>query len=75
MGLASDVVIIVVAALIGALIAQRLKQPLILGYIFAGIAVGPPHSPSPAEIQVAVSKRSSNSPHNFAQLRCFVSMG
>ncbi|MDD2388738.1 MAG: cation:proton antiporter [Desulfobacterales bacterium] len=41
MGLASDIVIIVVAALIGALVAQRLRQPLILGYIFAGIVVGP----------------------------------
>ncbi len=41
MGLAADIVIIVVAALIGALIAQQLKQPLILGYIFAGIVVGP----------------------------------
>lgn len=41
MGVAADIVIIVIAALIGALIAQKLKQPLILGYIFAGIAVGP----------------------------------
>jgi CPA2 family monovalent cation:H+ antiporter-2 len=41
MGIAADIVIIVVAALIGALIAQRAKQPLILGYIFAGIIVGP----------------------------------
>jgi CPA2 family monovalent cation:H+ antiporter-2 len=41
MGIAADIIIIVVAALIGALIAQRLKQPLILGYIAAGIAVGP----------------------------------
>jgi CPA2 family monovalent cation:H+ antiporter-2 len=41
MGLAADIVIIVVAALIGALIAQKMRQPLILGYIFAGIAVGP----------------------------------
>ena len=41
MGLAADIVILVVAALIGALIAQRLRQPLILGYIFAGIMVGP----------------------------------
>jgi CPA2 family monovalent cation:H+ antiporter-2 len=41
MGLAADIIIIVVAALAGALIAQRLKQPLILGYIFAGIIVGP----------------------------------
>jgi CPA2 family monovalent cation:H+ antiporter-2 len=41
MGLAADIIIIVVAALIGALIAQKFKQPLILGYIAAGIVVGP----------------------------------
>ena len=41
MGVAADIVIIVVAALIGALIAQRIKQPLILGYILAGVVVGP----------------------------------
>jgi len=41
MGLAADIVIIVVAALIGALLAQKIKQPLILGYILAGIVVGP----------------------------------
>jgi CPA2 family monovalent cation:H+ antiporter-2 len=41
MGVAADIVIIVIAALIGALIAQRLKQPLILGYILAGVVVGP----------------------------------
>jgi len=41
MGIAADIAVIVVAALIGGLIAQRLKQPLILGYILAGIVVGP----------------------------------
>jgi CPA2 family monovalent cation:H+ antiporter-2 len=41
MGLASDIVIIVVAALLGALLAQRLRQPLILGYILAGVLIGP----------------------------------
>jgi len=41
MGIAADIAIIVVAALIGGLIAQRLKQPLILGYVLAGIVVGP----------------------------------
>ncbi len=41
MGIAADIVIIVIAALIGALIAQKLRQPLILGYILAGIVVGP----------------------------------
>ncbi len=41
MGIASDIVIIVVAALLGGLIAQRLGQPLIVGYILAGVVVGP----------------------------------
>jgi CPA2 family monovalent cation:H+ antiporter-2 len=41
MGIAADIAIILVAALIGGLIAQRLRQPLILGYILAGVAVGP----------------------------------
>jgi CPA2 family monovalent cation:H+ antiporter-2 len=41
MGVAADIVIIVIAALLGALLAQRLKQPLILGYILAGVVVGP----------------------------------
>ncbi len=41
MGIAGDIVIIVLASLIGGLFAQKLKQPLILGYIFAGMLVGP----------------------------------
>ncbi|MGJ3239808.1 MAG: cation:proton antiporter [Anaerolineae bacterium] len=41
MGIATDIVIVVVAALLGALVAQRLKQPLILGYILGGVLVGP----------------------------------
>ncbi|MBU0482707.1 MAG: cation:proton antiporter [Proteobacteria bacterium] len=41
MGVAADIVTLMVAALLGALVAQQLKQPLILGYIFAGIIVGP----------------------------------
>jgi monovalent cation:H+ antiporter-2, CPA2 family len=41
MGIATDIVIVVVAALFGALIAQRFNQPLLLGYIFGGILVGP----------------------------------
>lgn len=41
MGIAGDIVIIVVAALTGALIAHKLKQPLVLGYIIAGIVIGP----------------------------------
>lgn len=41
MGLAGDIVVIVMAALAGGVIAQALKQPLILGYILAGVVVGP----------------------------------
>ncbi|HSH78159.1 MAG TPA: cation:proton antiporter [Herpetosiphonaceae bacterium] len=41
MGIAADIAIIVVAALLGGFIAQRFNQPLILGYIIAGILVGP----------------------------------
>lgn len=41
MGIAGDIVIIVVAALIGGLVARALGQPLIIGYIIAGVVVGP----------------------------------
>jgi CPA2 family monovalent cation:H+ antiporter-2 len=39
--IANDLAIIVVAGLAGGLLAQRLRQPLILGYILAGIVLGP----------------------------------
>src|SRR4051794_11909531 len=41
MELVGDLTLVLVAALIGAFVAQRLKQPLIVGYILAGVAVGP----------------------------------
>jgi len=41
MGIAADIALIVVAAFIGGAVAQRLGQPLIVGYILAGIMVGP----------------------------------
>lgn len=41
MGIASDIVIIVIAALTGGIVAHRLKLPLMIGYILAGVAVGP----------------------------------
>jgi len=41
MGIAADIAIIVVAGLIGGIVAQRLRQPLILGFILAGVFVGP----------------------------------
>ena len=41
MGIAGDIALILVAAFLGGLIAQRLGLPLMLGYIFAGVVVGP----------------------------------
>jgi len=41
MGIAADITILVLAGLLGAFVAQRLRQPLILGYILAGVLVGP----------------------------------
>ena len=41
MGIAGDIVLILIVALIGGAIAQRLGQPLIIGYISAGVQVGP----------------------------------
>jgi len=41
MGIAGDIILLVMAALVGGLLARALKQPLILGYILAGIVVGP----------------------------------
>ena len=41
MGIAADIAIIVTAGLVGGLIAHLLRQPLILGYIAAGIMLGP----------------------------------
>ena len=41
MGIAADIAIIVVGGLIGGLIAHRLRQPLIIGYILVGVLLGP----------------------------------
>lgn len=46
MGIAGDIALILVAAFIGGIAAQRLGLPLILGYIVAGILVGP-NTPGP----------------------------
>jgi len=40
-GIAADIAVIVTAGFLGGVIAQRLKQPLILGYIAAGVVLGP----------------------------------
>ncbi len=41
MGIAGDIIIIVIAALIGGMLARLVKQPLIIGYILAGAIIGP----------------------------------
>lgn len=41
MGIAGDIALILVAAFIGGVAAQKLGLPLILGYILAGVLVGP----------------------------------
>lgn len=41
MELVADLTLVLAAALVGGLVAQRLRQPLIVGYIVAGVAVGP----------------------------------
>jgi CPA2 family monovalent cation:H+ antiporter-2 len=41
LGIAADLVLIVLAGLLGGLIAHRLRQPLLVGYILAGVLVGP----------------------------------
>ncbi|NCC58600.1 MAG: portal protein, partial [Synergistales bacterium] len=41
MGIATDLIIVVLAGLLGGFAARKLNQPLILGYILAGIIIGP----------------------------------
>ena len=41
MGIAADIILLVLAAFFCGLIMQKLRQPLILGYIMAGILLGP----------------------------------
>ena len=41
MGIATDIILLVLTAFLCGLLMQRLRQPLILGYILAGIILGP----------------------------------
>jgi K+:H+ antiporter len=41
MELVADVTLVLIAALVGGFLAQRVGQPLIVGYILAGVFVGP----------------------------------
>ena len=51
MGIASDFVLIVLAALIGGLVARALRMPLLVGYVAAGVLIGP-HTAGPTVVQV-----------------------
>ncbi len=50
LGITGDIAVILVAALLGGMIARRLGAPLLLGYILAGIVVGP-HTPGPTVVR------------------------
>lgn len=41
MGIAADIIVLIVTAFCCGLIMQRLRQPLILGYLLAGVILGP----------------------------------
>src|SRR5215475_3400296 len=51
LGIASDFVLIVVAGLAGGLAARALRLPLLVGYVAAGVLVGP-HTRGPTVVQV-----------------------
>ena len=51
MGIASDFVLIVVAGLLGGLLARALRLPLLVGYVAAGVAIGP-YTAGPTVVQV-----------------------
>ena len=51
MGIASDFVLIVVAGLVGGLLARLLRLPLLVGYVAAGVVVGP-YTAGPMVVQI-----------------------
>lgn len=51
MGIAQDFVLIIIAGLAGGLLARALRLPLLVGYVAAGIVVGP-HTAGPTVVQV-----------------------
>lgn len=51
MGIASDFVLIVVAGLLGGLLARALRLPILAGYVAAGVFVGP-YTAGPTVVQV-----------------------
>ncbi len=73
-----DLVLAVVAAFLGGIVAQRLRQPVILGYLVAGVIIGP-FTPGPtasprsietlAEIGVAFVMFALGAEFSFEELR------
>jgi CPA2 family monovalent cation:H+ antiporter-2 len=51
MGIASDFVLILIAGLLGGLLARALRLPLLVGYVAAGVLVGP-YTAGPTVVQV-----------------------
>jgi CPA2 family monovalent cation:H+ antiporter-2 len=51
MGIAADFVLIIVAGLAGAIVARALGLPLLVGYVAAGVVVGP-HTAGPTVAQI-----------------------
>lgn len=51
MGIAADFVLIVVAGLVGGILARSLRLPLLVGYVLAGIVIGP-HTTGPTVVQI-----------------------
>ena len=51
MGIASDFVLIVIAGLVGGLLARAIRLPLLVGYVAAGILVGP-YTAGPTVVQI-----------------------
>jgi len=51
MGIASDFVLILVAGLAGGLLARLLRMPLLVGYVAAGVVVGP-YTAGPTVVQI-----------------------
>src|SRR5256885_16565430 len=73
-----DLVLAVLAAFVGGIVAQRLRQPVILGYLLAGVAIGP-FTPGPtadvhtvqvlAEIGVALLMFALGAEFSLSELR------
>jgi len=51
MGIAADFVLIVIAGLVGGLLARLLRLPLLVGYVAAGVVIGP-YTAGPTVVQI-----------------------